>query len=295
MTENDFDRTARLWLQDGPSQLADRVLEAALDEIHVTRQRRVMWPARRFPSMGNAIRLAAVAAVLVVAVAGINLFLPGNGGLGGPQVSPTPLPTPRGTIVEGDPVPLQPGTYITADPFLVRITLTVPAGWDGKLGGPYAAYLTRQYGPGEVMFFIFDKVYVDPCAYGKGLLVPSPGPTVDDLATALTAMPGVNATAPTDVTLGGYAGKQFTTTAPASFDGCTVGPDGYSIFQLPLGAIYTMAPDQHDRIWLIDVEGQRMMIVAPEQPDQTPQDKAEVQGILDSIRLAPSDLPTPTP
>ena len=289
MSDIDFDRTARLWLQDGPSQLADRVLEAALDEIHVTRQRRVWGPARRFPSMGNAIRLAAVAAVLVVAVAGINLFLPGNGGLGGPQVSPTPLPTPRGTLVVGDPVQLQPGTYITADPFLVRVTLTVPGGWDGKLGGPYAAYLSRLYGPGEVLFFVFDNVYADPCDYGKGLLDPPPGPTVDDLAAAWTAMPGVDATAPTDVTLGGYTGKYFTITAPANFDGCALGPDGYSIFQLPLGAIWTMVPDQRDRVWVLDVAGQRLVVVAPEQVDQTAEDKADVQGILDSIRLAPVD------
>src|SRR6185436_10912251 len=70
MTDGDFDATARLWLQEGPSQLADRVLAAALDEIHVTRQRRVWGPARRIPPMVTLMRLAALAAVLVVAVAG---------------------------------------------------------------------------------------------------------------------------------------------------------------------------------------------------------------------------------
>ena len=50
-----------------------------------------------------------------------------------------------------------------------------------------------------------------------------------------------------------------------------------------------MVPDQRDRVWVLDVEGQRLVIIAPEQVDQTPQDKAEVQGILDSIRLAPVD------
>jgi hypothetical protein len=289
MSDIDFDRTARLWLQDGPDQLADRVLEAALDEIHVTRQRRVWGPARRFPSMGNAMRLAALAAVLVVAVAGLNFVLPGDRGFGSLQPSPSPAPTPQGTIVVGDPVQLRPGTYITADPFLARVTVTVPGGWDGKLGGPYAAYFSRLYGPGEVLFFVFDNVYADPCDYGKGLLDPAPGPTVDDLAAAWTAMPGVAATPPAAVTLGGYAGKQFTITAPASFDGCAMGPDGYSIFQLPLRAIWTMVPDQRDRVWVLDVEGQRLVIIAPEQVDQTPQDKAEVQGILDSIRLAPVD------
>jgi len=286
MTENDFDRTARLWLQDGPSQLADRVLEAALDEIHATRQRRAWWPARRFPSMGNVMRLAALAAALVVAVAGMNLFLPG-GGLGLPQVSPTPMPTPRGTLVVGDVVPLPAGTYVTADDFLVRVTFTVPADWDGHLGGPYLADLGRQYGPGAVLISIFDKLYADPCQY-KGLLDPSPGPSVDDLATALASVPGLNATTPTDVTFAGYQGKQLTLTAPASFDACTLSPEGtFQVWQLPLGGNYEMAPGQHDRVWILDVDGQRIVISAIEAPGQSPQDKADVQGILDSIRLAP--------
>jgi hypothetical protein len=290
MTDNDFDRTARLWLQEGPSQLADRVLETALDEIHVTRQRRVWWPARRFPPMVNVMRLAALAAVLVVAVAGVNLLLPGDGGPGGQLASPAPFPIPRGALLVGDPVPLEPGTYVTAGPFLVRAYLTVPPGWDGHLGGPYAAYLSRGRIAGEVMIFIFDNVYVDPCDYGKGLLNPKPGPTVDDLVAALTAMPGVQATASTDATLGGYAAKQLTFTAPDDFAACTVSPDGYAaVWRLPLGADYAMGPAQHDRIWVLDVGGQRIVVVAPDHPGQTAQDKAEVQGILDSIRLAPVD------
>ena len=199
--------------------------------------------------MGNAMRLAALAAVLVVAVAGLNFLLPGNGGFGSLQASPSPAPTPRGTLLVGDPVVLEPGTYVTDSEFLVQATLTVPAGWDGHLGGPYLMDVGRLYGPGSVAIAIFDKVYADPCQFDRGLMVPAPGPTVADLATALTSRPGLAATAPTDVTMGGYAGKQFTITAPADFDGCTLGPEGYSIWELPLGAIFTMLPEQSDRIW----------------------------------------------
>jgi hypothetical protein len=294
MTDIDFDRTARLWLQDGPDQLADRVLAAALDEIHVTRQRRAWGPARRFPSMGNPMRLAALAAVLVVAVAGLNFLLPGNGGFGSLQPSPSPAPTPRGRIEEGDLTRLLPGTYVTADEFLVRVTLTVPAGWDGHLGGPYFLQLAKPSAQGEVMVSIFDKVYADPCHFDQGYLTPQPGPTVDHLVAAITSMPGVESTTPTDVTFGGYAGKQLTTTAPANFAGCTLSSDGYALWELPLGAVYTMIPRQRDRIWVLDVEGQRILIHIPEVPGQTPQLQAEVQGIVDSIRLAPRELTNPS-
>ena len=287
MTTNDFDRTARLWLEDGPDQLSDRVLQAALDEIHVTRQRRALRPAWRFPSMNIAIRLAAVAAVLVVVVAGIRYFSPGDGGIGHPQPSLTPLPSPRGAIVVGEPVALQPGTYATADGFLVRAGFTVPAGWDGNVGGPYAVYLARHDLQAEVIISVFDKTYADPCHLDRGLLDPPPGPTVDDLATAISAMPTVQVTTPTDGSLGGYAGKQLTITAPGSGSGCAIAQDGFPMWQLPLGSIYTMAPGQHDRVWILDVGGQRVVIDAIEHPGQTSQLTTEVQGILDSIRLAP--------
>lgn len=289
MTENDFDRTARLWLEDGPTALSDRVLQAALDEIHVTRQRRAWWPAKSYPTMTKFIGLAAATAVVALfAAVGIGLLDGGSVGRpGDPQVSPTPVPTPLGTIMEGNPVLLEPGTYVTADPFLVRVTLTVPGGWNGKLGGPYALYLARQNGGGEVIVSVFDNVSADPCDQNQGLLNPPPGPTVDDLATALTTRPGLVATTPTDVTFGGYAGKQFTITAPADFTGCALGPEGYTVWQLPLGAVYTMTVGQRDRIWILDVDGQRIVIDAQEPAGQPEQINAEIQGIVDSIRLAP--------
>jgi len=105
-------------------------------------------------------------------------------------------------------------------------------------------------------------------------------------------MPGLTATTPTDVSLGGYQGKQLTLTAPASFDGCTLSPDGFRVWQLPLGANNDLTPGEADKVWILDVAGQRLVIDAPQFPDQTPETTTEVQGILDSIHLAP---PTPAP
>ena len=303
MTMNDFDRTARLWLEDGPTELSDRALQAALGEIHVTRQRRAWWPARRFTSMSIAIRLAAaVAAVFVVAFVGINLISPGNGGIGSPAATPTPTPTatptptPLALTVGEVSSSLESGTYAIADPFLVPVSVSVPAGWQGNIGGPYAVFLERPSGPG-VFFSIFDKVYADPCHFDKGLLNPLPGPTVDDLATALASLPGLDATTPTDVTVGGYQGKQLTLTVPASLGtGCTLAPGGYfRVWELPLGATNDLTRGESDTVWILDVNGQRLVIDTPEKPGQTAQDKAEVQGILDSIRIAPAKGPTPKP
>jgi hypothetical protein len=307
MTTNDFDRTARLWLEDGPTELSDRALQAALDEIHVSTQRRPWWPARRLSSMSNVVRLVAgVAAVVVVVLVGINLIAPSNGGIGGPAPSPTPTATPAPTptlspspslgalTLASNPVALEAGTYVTPDPFGSRVMFSVPAGWSGNVGGPYLVELLGASGQGGLNFSIFENVYADPCHADKGLLDPLPGPSAADLATALAKVPGLVASAPTDINWGGYKGKQLTLAAPASFTACTLTPDGaFRVWELPLGATNDMTPGQRDRVWILDVDGTRLVIDAPEKPGQSGQAKAEVDVILNSIQIAPLKSPTP--
>ena len=55
----------------------------------------------------------------------------------------------------------------------------------------------------------------------------------------------------------------------------------------PLGATNDLRPGERDRVWILDVDGQRLVIDAPEMPGQTAEARAEVQGILDSIHIAP--------
>ena len=93
MNENEFDRTARAWLEDGPTQMSDRAVLSALEEIHTTRQRRAWWPTRRATPV-NFYARAAIAAVLVVGVGlvAINVLPRGLDGpaVGGPSPSPSP-------------------------------------------------------------------------------------------------------------------------------------------------------------------------------------------------------------
>ena len=94
MNENEFDRTARAWLEDGPTRMSDRAVLSALEEIHTTRQRRAWWPVRRATPVNIFVR-AAIAAVLVVGVGlvAINVLprQPDGSGVGGqPTASPSP-------------------------------------------------------------------------------------------------------------------------------------------------------------------------------------------------------------
>lgn len=294
--DRDVTRIVRSWLEEGVTALPDRVLDAVLDQVPATRQRRAWWPARRLPQMNTSIRVAvAAAAVVVLALVGFNLMQK-TAGVGGPPptpaptatTAPSPSPTPGALSVTEGGQALKPGTYIAADPFLVPVTFTVPAGWEGNIGGPYAVFLQQASGGvGSIGFTVNQTVYANPCHYDQGPLNPQPGPSVADLASALASMPGLTATTPTDVTLGGYQGKQLTLTAPASFIGCMLSPDGFRVWELPLGATNDLNPGQADRVWILDVGGQRLVIDALQTPGQTAATTAEVQGILDSIEITP--------
>ena len=201
------------------------------------------------------------------------------------QASALASPSPRALDV-GPQGPLKSGSYVTASPFLVRVTFSPPPGWYANMGGSYAVFLDPSLGTvsnddGLVELLVFDKVYADPCHLDKGLLSPPPGPSVDDLANALAHLPGLVATTPTDVAVGAYHGRQLTLSAPPSVAAC-------SVWQLPLGATNIMVPGQRDRYWILDVNGQRLVIDAHEVPSESAADKAAAQAILDSIRIAPA-------
>jgi hypothetical protein len=125
-TTTDFDRRARAWLEDGPTQLSDRTLDAALAEIHLTRQRRARRAPWRFASMPTYLRLAAVAMVVAVVGVGTVTYFGSNPGVGGPTepASPSPAPTPTATAPSG------------SSPVLSRILDT----------SDWATYTSAQYG-----------------------------------------------------------------------------------------------------------------------------------------------------
>jgi hypothetical protein len=62
-------------MDEGLTQLPDRVLDLVLDQLPATPQRRARWLARRTPTMNNYASLGLVAAaVLAVVIVGIGLF-----------------------------------------------------------------------------------------------------------------------------------------------------------------------------------------------------------------------------
>lgn len=306
MTDDDFDRTIRRWLERGPTSMSDRALQAALDEIHLTRQRPAWMPTPRVPRASAMTRFAigAVAVLTISAVIGLSV-LPGasgvrTGSLATAAASPSPTPTAPPIPLRGvaPATVLKAGVYTASTPFPIPVTFTLPAGWVGQVGGPYAVWLQKGpaaaqggwlagTGGAEIALTLSQRLYADPC-HDRGFLDPQPTATVDGLTSALITLPGLEATTPTDVTVDGYRGKQLTLTAPGDFSACGMSPDGYVLWRLPLGAVVSFTPGGRLTLWILDVRGQPLVVSAQTQPETSSQDQAEVQAIMASIHFGPN-------
>src|SRR6478752_3079374 len=240
-TPRDPDEILAAWLDEGPVRLPDQTRRSILVALPTTSRRRHAWSGPwRIPimTMTSKVAIGAVA-VIAILLGGALLLRPGgsDSGIGGapsaiPTATPSPAPTASpSTVPAASPTPglikvgegqapLAAGTYPVSDPFPVPMSVTVPDGWSGNIGGPYALFLQRSSGPGAVNVTIFDDVYADPCHSNNGFLSPRPGSSVDALVAALAKMPSVNPTKPVTGTIGGQVGKQLTLTAPPSSATC---------------------------------------------------------------------------
>ena len=290
-TDRDVTSIVRSWLEEGVTALPDRVLDAVLDQLPATPQRRSWWPARRFRTMNSTVKLAVgAAAVVVAAVVGGRMLAPPGAGPGGPVATPSPSPSTSPTTAPsvqrlGD-APLDPGPVVATGfgaSESVTLTFTVPDGWQG-FGGVGVLPATGTEAP-DGMGIIFGEVngglFSDPCQWATAEAVPV-GPSVDDLAAALAEQTGYEASTPVDVSLGGYSGKRVDLRLPSDVASCDAGE-----FYPWIGSVYAQGPDNIWHVWILDVEGDRIVLLSTEFPGTSPEDQAEQQAIVDSIEIEP--------
>ena len=149
----DAERILDAFLAPEGDRLPDRVLDAALDDIARTPQRRALRVPWRFPLMPALSRTATIAAVVLVAAVGagglIYLNSTGPGGIGGrPTPSPTPIPTATAASTPS-PAPSQVAPGITAwttyTSAVHGFTLGYPEDWTLERAA------TREWQAGDVL------------------------------------------------------------------------------------------------------------------------------------------------
>jgi hypothetical protein len=288
--DRDVTRIVRSWLHEDAHEDADRVLNEVLEQIDTTPQRRVNWLARRFPPMNNnLVRVALVAAALVVAViVGANL-LP-RSGVGSqqsdtPGPSITPTPPLLNTLPDGD---LAAGTYEIDAVFPVRLTFTVPAGFGHGRGASDGVGIQGNPSGRGIEFQIASNVYPDPCHSLAGPADPPIGATVDDLVTAMTTLVGFQAGPVTDITIGGLPAKAFDLTNEIDQSTCDAQGLRTFVFANSSGSS-GVGTGERQRIYVMDVQGTRLMIMTYYYSNETGStdatEAATLAAIVQSIRF----------
>lgn len=269
-TDTRLDERISRWLEaEAPGPMPDRVLRATFERTRRTRQQRgrhVLVGGRDLPRSV----LALGGAVLVVLVAAVALSFYGNRTRLGGSASPSPSPTasPTATVA----APLASRAALPEGPHLLSL--------GGSLGGPsitvtlvapdwYGADLGRLEkgdAPDEAAMLAFSGevlyVYGDPCRWSTTRPA-RPSTTVDAFIAAMSAQKSRNATKPVDVTVGGYAGKSITVHVPddARFDQCDGGTFGFwTAASFPDPARFNTGPGQMDKLWVLDVDGELVVI-----------------------------------
>jgi hypothetical protein len=304
--EREEPRIVRSWLKAGVTALPDRVLDAVLDQLPATPQRRAGWLATRLTDMNPATRFA-MAAVVVVAAAAVTGYALINSTIG---THPTSTVSPNPSAATAIPVfpgrHYEPGRYfitgggVAFDWLGLDVSASVPPGW---MRGQYSDLLANGIQKGtrtdnpvrdsymNLSFWMVDNVLANGCTAEEtepSDLDPPVGPTVDDLASALIAIPGVEATQPLDVMLDGWKGKRLALAIPSD---CRANLWRWDEHPSAVNG-WTMMPGasgEHHELWILDVAGRRLLIDASYRAGTLTNLQSELLTIVDSIEIDPRD------
>lgn len=300
----DVTRIVRSWLRTDEHESADRILAIVLDQLDTTRQRRSWWPARRIDEMNTFTKLAiAATAVVVLAVVGINLLPGGGGTVGAPAASPSssptasPSPSPSPTTVSVFPPAGE--LAVGAHAFVrggIPFSLSLPTtGWVGD-GKYWISKDESGASDQQVSLLIWDPdpegAYADPCKHA--LQSPPAGPSVSDLATAVSTVPGTDVKEISTVVVGGHQAKHVVLTVREDAK-CAAGDGGFYLWydQGPGSdcapdvacARYATALGDRIHVWIVEVGGKRLFLEAETRKDASPEVERQIQQIVDSIQF----------
>lgn len=225
------------------------------------------------------------------------------------SASETPSPSPSSAPQDGPPAlpdgAVAPGRYryvmtdscdpaagcrVTPTPSLPDVLVTVPDGWlasnefhlievDSAVGtnGPDGAGLVMGWTS------YWAGLNSQPCssvAHQKPDI--EVGPTVADFVDAVVAHPLIRTTEPKPVRLGRHRGQFFTLIGPSDIGDC--------LEWRPWDpSPYLQGPDNRWDLWVMDVDGVRVVVMAGYYPGTAEDTKAELRAMAESIRFVPAE------
>ncbi len=222
-SERDIERVLDHWFTERPTRVADRVLDEVADRIARQPQGsawRVSWRDSHVNSYLKP--LLAVAAIVVIAMAGFAILRPSSAGIGGPGATESPMLTPSATIspsvaieceddLPGCEGPLVAGTHHSNqfEPgFSYETTSPISGEWLNVVDIP-DIYKIDQGNPNDPYVLMWSDAAIvdqsDQCGTNPD---PSLGRRAADWIEFLTNHPGIDANEPVSIDFGGVTGQQ---------------------------------------------------------------------------------------
>jgi len=164
----------------------------------------------------------------------------------------------------------------------LAFTFTLPSsGWDRVLidGLAWNDNGTR------LGLAVVDNLYVDPCDPDLGVHNPPVGSSVDDLAAALGNVPGIEIKETGFDSYFGFPGVYVVLGGLADLSQCA---DGEARLAHALGFPgFIAAPSEGDEheLWILQVEGTRVIIHAASDADASDAARAALKSVVDSIEI----------
>ena len=209
-------------------------------------------------------------------------FLVGCSSAESTGTSGSPAPRP---LADLNGTPLAPGTYRLgfhlddADADVPDAFVTVPSGYLESSSW----YVVSEDGHEFLGLWTAAEADRDACRHGEQDVY-DPGPSVDDLARALVATRSIRASEPEPVTLAGYQGQFVELASPRHMSRCrdpkaglwTSGDGGRGIYN----------DGQVDLVWILDADGQRIVVNAAYSAGSTASDIRKLTSMVDSLTFA---------
>ena len=264
-------------------------LPAALDDVRPDVDADLAVVLRKAGRRSRVRRVGSVVGVLAAAaVAAVTLGLAQDDSRRsvkpvGPDPAVQVLDSERGSAAL--PAPLQEGRY--AIPFIGAAEdapwgeVEVPAGWGQDrlmlaTGPDLDPHLRR------VELVAVDRVPPDPCGGAMDPVAPS----VQAIVSALSDQRTVQPSAVQSTSIGGYSGRLLKFRVPSGLDveKCWNGAGGLRATGSG-GSWTSVFPGWTYRIWVLDVAGDPLVILAAHGPRTTPAERAELTEIVEHIRF----------
>lgn len=275
---NDIERALDLWLADGPTHVPDRVFDDAVTAVYRAPQRSP-WRLR-WRNLKVSTRLLVAASIAVLAVVGVGAGLYALRPTDNTATTPTPTPTVTPDVTSAPTSsacqPSEPaclgalaaGIHFS-DQLVTPLRYTVPEGWRKELDVPGALNLVANGTTPETFIAVWPDWQIMSQSDCGNRPEEGLGRGVSDLVTFLVDHPGLVASPPEAVVLGGLPGVVLDIRRDEAWTGPC--PNAVNLFthQGTINDIgwQDVSGSRVNRLWLLDGPDGHVTNVAIEAPN----------------------------